>query len=110
VGGEQTYNDLSINYTTQNLPDYDWYRWQPNGTGTFQVTMKLTAGGELELHLFTLDGDTLTQLSALTTNGLGNYTLSASANAKRPILVEVKGRNSSPGVLDQGQYDLDVTL
>src|SRR5262249_17283451 len=104
--GSQTLSNLTIGQTPTGLPDYDWYRWSAGTSGTLTATLTTTAGGSLELHLFTLSGNTLVELSSSTAPGLGTRTATGSFSAGDAILVEVKGRNSSPGVVDQGAYNL----
>jgi hypothetical protein len=96
---------LSITNTSRGLPDYDWYRWTAAAAGTFSATLTTTSGGPLELHLFTLKNNVLSELSS-TTSG----TLSTPVTAGQVMLVEVKGANTAPGVFSTGTYNLDVTL
>ncbi len=90
--------------------DYDWYRWTMAAGGTFVATTTTTSGGPLELHLFTLDSNNT--LINLSDNISGGTLLSvyAAAAAGQPILVEVKGHNTGPGVMSQGTYNLNVHL
>ena len=107
-----TYNGLTIATHPNGLPDYDWYRWSAGATGTFTVNVDVTQGGDLELHLWTLQGNTLVELGSTTQSNGSPSTLSLSTPvvAGQPILVEIKGRNSSPGVQDQGAYDLTAQI
>ena len=90
--------------------DYDWYRWTAGQAGTFTATEMTTAGGNLELHLFTLQGNTLVELARSTAAGVSSQALSAAVAAGDTILVEVKGQNASFGVMTQGVYNLSATL
>ena len=81
-------------------------------TGLFTATINVTSGGDLELHVFTLVGNTLVQLGQTTQTVRGAATLSVSvgAAAGSALFVEVKGLNSAPRVQDQGQYNMIVKL
>jgi hypothetical protein len=109
-GGTFDLESLTIAKHADGLPDYDWYRWTAAEAGTVSVKETVTRGGDLELHLFTLAGNTLVELGSSTAAGLHTRTLGAVVSAGQVILVEVKGRNSAPGVMDQGSYALDVEL
>lgn len=111
LAGMQSYTDLSIADHPDGLPDYDWFRWTAGDSGTFTVTIDIRPGsGDLELHLFTLDGPTLTELGSSISPGAFTRTLTTTVTTGQVILVEVKGRNSALGVLDQGFYELTVDL
>ena len=62
------------------------------------------------MHLFTLSGNTLVEFSSSTAPGTATKTATGTFSAGDAIHVEVKGRNSSPGVVDQGAYNLTVNL
>jgi hypothetical protein len=111
-GADQTFKNLTVNITPDGFPNYDWFRWEPAVTGNATAVLALTKGGELEMHLFTLVGDvpTLNEVGVVVSHGAGVYLLTVPVTAKQPFLVEVKGVNSSEGVHDQGQYDLEVKL
>jgi hypothetical protein len=99
-----------------NLPDYDWFRWTAGAVGTFSAGFNILAtDGDMEIHLFRLEGDgTLTQLaqasSANSNECSFKTTLSVAAQPGQTFLVEVKGANSAPGVYGHGIYDLTVSL
>src|SRR5207253_2390340 len=110
-GGVQTNTALSIANHPDGLPDYDWYKWVMSTGGTFTAHTQRTAGGDLELHIFTVQSDnTLVELTSSTAPGLASRTLQVSVTVGQIILVEVKGRNSSTGIQDQGTYDMDVRV
>ncbi len=90
--------------------DYNWFRFTPATAGLFSATETTSVGGNLELHLFTLVGNTLVQLANVVTPGVSAQTLSLAVGAGQPILVEIKGENSSFGLQDAGVYQLDVSL
>ena len=96
---------LSLTNTSLGLPDYDWYRWTAASAGTFSATLTTTVGGPLELHLFTLKSNVLTELSSTT-----SVTLSTAVTAGQVIFAEVKGAPTAPGAFSTGTYDLSVTL
>ena len=90
--------------------DYDWYRWEIADAGTFTTTEQTTAGSNLELHLFTLQGNTLVQLASAITHGVASSTLATAVAAGQVVLVEVKGENTSFGIMTQGIYNLSASL
>ena len=55
-----------INEDITRFPDgrneYEWYRFTAGQAGTFTATETTLTGGSLELHLFTLQGNTLVNL------------------------------------------------
>src|SRR5205823_3430747 len=86
------------------VPDYDWFRWSMATAGTFTARVISTAGGTKEMHFFTVNAsNTLVELAT------GALTMSISVQAGEPILVEVKGANTSFGTQQEGFYDLTVT-
>jgi hypothetical protein len=110
--GRNLIEALSIQDHTNGLPDYDWYQWTTGAAGlvTAQVHIGSTAG-PLEMHLFTIDANgTLIQLGEDQTPIGGLLDVSANVAANQPLLVEVKGLETAPGVWGQGHYSLDVTL
>jgi hypothetical protein len=100
--------DIARLTTGQN--DYDWFRFAPAQAGVFTATETTLTGGNLELHLFTLFGNTLVELASSVAPGVAAQTLTAAVAAGQPMLAEVKGENSSFGVQDSGTYQLDVSL
>jgi hypothetical protein len=107
--GTQELQNLTI-ANEGNLPNIDWFRWTPSESGTFTAVETTTLGGDLELHLFVLQGNTPVEVARDVSTGRPVKTLSIAVNAGVPVLVEAKGRNSSLGHWDQGTYTLDVTL
>ncbi len=109
LGATQSYTGLTLARKADGLYDYDWYRWTAGASGT--VTVQITqTGGDMELRLFTLAGNSLVELGSNTAPGQATRSVSAAVAAGAPILVQVKGRNSSLGVMDQGSYTMNVTL
>jgi hypothetical protein len=92
------------------LPDYDWYKWSMGSSGTFTATLERTEGGTLELHAFTIINGILTQLKQDVTINAKFHTVSFSVIAGEEIFIEVKGAMITPGSVDQGVYNLAVTL
>ncbi len=110
AAGTTTYDDLTINIHANGLPDYDWYRWTAGQAGTFTATETNTQGGNLELHLFTLQGNTLVDLADSLGSGTTPQTLSTSLADGQVIFVEIKGNNDSFRHKTQAEYSLAVTL
>ncbi|MFL5245277.1 MAG: S8 family peptidase [Gemmataceae bacterium] len=108
-GTSQTYSGLVIK-NQNGLPDYDWFKWTMGSGGTFTSTVNRTEGGTLELHIFTVINGVLTELKKDTTPLAKFHTASVVVNPGEVIYVEVKGANSAPGILDQGVYNLSVSL
>jgi hypothetical protein len=109
-GTSQVLLKQDITATNTGGLDYDWFRWEPASNGTFTVSMATTSGGDLELHLFTLLGNSLVEVAKSTAPGQPFKLLTIGANAGQPMLVEVKGRNSSFGHWDGGTYELAVGM
>jgi hypothetical protein len=110
ITAEQKFNNLSITNQPNGLPDYDWFRWTAGKSGTFSTTMSILAErGGLEIHLFTLVGNSLVQLDS---NMSSTFIKKVSSNvtAGQTILVEVKGINYAPFLMGVGIYNLDVNL
>src|SRR5262249_31680803 len=100
--GDSASRGLTISLATDGAPDYDWFRWTAAQAGTFTATMTTTAGGPLEMHLFTLASDnTLVEVSQ------GN-SLALNMAVGQVVLVEVKGTNTVYGTMTQGSYTLSV--
>ena len=110
AAGTTTYDDLTVNFHANGLPDYDWYRWSAGQAGTFTATETTTQGGNLEMHLFTLQGNTLVDLADSLASGTTPQTLSTSLTEGQVIFVEIKGNNDSFGHKTQAAYSLAVTL
>jgi hypothetical protein len=113
AAGTTTISNLTINIHPNGAPDYDWFQWTAGQAGTVTAkettTTPGTPTGNLELHLFTLQGNTLVDLGDSTAPGT-THAVSAVLAAGAPVLVEVKGHETRFGVMDQGEYNLDVTL
>jgi hypothetical protein len=108
--GTLIYQNLITAYTAARLPQYDWYRWEPSAFGTFTANINVTQGQDVELHLFTLQGNTLIELSNNTAPGVLNKTLSNLVIPGQVMLVEIKGREVTPGVFTTARYDMTVSL
>lgn len=112
----QSLQNLTIAQHASGLPDYDWFRWTMGAAGTFTANFNITsANGPLEMHLFTLDANnTLIELGTISSAGGDTCSfsapLSAQVRAGQPILVEVKGANTSLGFHSEGDYNLTVNL
>jgi hypothetical protein len=101
--------NLPISNTKQGLPEYDWFRWTAGSAGTFTATETIVSG-DLEMHLFTLRGSTLVEVSNSTARGASTRTLAARLAAGQVIFVEIKGINIGPSAFTQGVYDLSVAF
>jgi uncharacterized repeat protein (TIGR01451 family) len=101
--------NLPISNSKQGLPEYDWFRWTAGSAGTFTATETLVSG-DLEMHLFTLRGNTLVELANSTAPGANTRTLARKLAAGQVIFVEIKGINTGPGVFTTGVYDLSVAF
>ena len=111
VGAKQSYPNLSISNTPEGLPNYDWYRWEPTANGTFTANISIHPGGDdLELHLFTLVNNTLTEIGTSQTPATMVHTISVPVTPGQVIFVEVKGFNSTSGAFGQGMYNMDVSM
>jgi hypothetical protein len=102
-------SNLPISVTRQGLPEYDWYRWTAPSAGTFTATETLVSG-DLEMHLFTLRGNTLVEVANSIARGASSRTLAARLAAGQVIFVEIKGINTGTGAVSQGVYDLSVAF
>ena len=109
--GTQSVPGLTIARHPDGLFDYDWFAWTAGASGLVTATVDTTpVSGNLEVFLFTVSGNTLVQLAGNSIAGLDPKSASAFFLAGQVVLVEVKGLNSSFGVMEQGAYDLTVTL
>jgi photosystem II stability/assembly factor-like uncharacterized protein len=110
--GPLDFPGLTITTHANGLPDYDWYEIFGGVSGTFTVTIKIQpVQGDIELHLFTITGsNTLTELSNSTAPGVTTRTLTAPISLGEPMLVEVKGRPSAPGVFGTGFYEMTLNI
>lgn len=111
VGTDQSFSNLTIAKKPDGLDDFDWYRWLIAEPGTFKVQIDIASGsGDLELHVFVLNGRTLQEIGSSTNPGVLTRSFTFAVGAGQYIFAEVKGRNSSVGVLDQGTYTLSDSL
>jgi subtilisin family serine protease len=105
--------DLS-NLQLARLPDgrndYDWFSFTAGQAGNFLATEGTTAGGNVELELFTLQGGILVKLADSIAQGISSQSLGVVVAAGQEILVEVKGQNTSFGVQDAANYQLSAAL
>ncbi len=108
--GTQTYTQLNVFQHPNGLPDYDCYRWTAGARGT--VTVTLHVAGEIELHVFTLVGNTLVQVGADLSRNLRSATRQVTFGVAKgqAIIVQVKGRNSQVGYHEQGVYSMTIQL
>jgi len=102
------YQSLVIdNAANMGLPDYEWFKWNVGSSGFFTATAG-TVAGNLELHLFTVDSSgTLVDMGD-DTSGNFNLQVFTAVTAGQEIYAEVKGKETSPGVVGQGFYNLFV--
>jgi subtilisin family serine protease len=90
--------------------DYDWIRFTAGQAGAFVATESTVLGFNVELQLFTLQGNTLVELAKSLAQGVTSQALGISVAAGQEILVEVKGQNSSFGIQDEANYNLTASL
>ena len=109
TAGTFAVDNLTVNYHADGRPDYDWFQWQAAQSGTLTATENTSQGGNLEVHLFTLQGNTLVAIGDSTAPG-ASHAVTAAIGAGQQVLVEVKGHNTLYGILDQAAYNLSVTL
>jgi hypothetical protein len=109
AAGSQAFKGLTITKHANGQPDYDWFRWTAGSAGTFGASVA-GSNGNLEVHLFTLSGNTLVELAKDTTAGQKSKAVMAAVTAGETLLVEVKGIELSVGVFGQATYDLTVNL
>ncbi len=103
--------DSSISTHPDGALDYDWYTWTTNGAGTFSATLSTTAGGPLEVHIFTVNAsNTLIEDGSATVANGASGIVGTALSAGQPVWVEVKGQETSPGVSTQGLYTLKTSL
>ena len=102
----------SIGVLPDGQNDYAWFRWEATQAGTFTATETTTTAtiGNLEMHLFTLQGNTLVELASSAAAGASAQALGESLAAYQNIFVEIKGQNGSFGVMGEGVYTLAVAL
>jgi hypothetical protein len=98
-----SYDNLQVTSGTNG--EFHWFKWEASQAGTFYVTLSTTSGGPLEMHLFTAPNNILTNVA--TTTGGNIFTSLAAGQA---VYVEVKGSNTSPGVMSTGTYNIDLEL
>src|SRR5262249_45695118 len=106
--GTLALNDLTLH--TAPLPDFDWYRLTAVTAGTFTAFLDIQQGQDMEVHVFTLSGNTLVRLGSSVFPQLVTQQVSVPVRAGQVLLVEVKARNTAPGVMAPGLYDLALTL
>ena len=109
ASGQTQHIDATVNIKANGLPDYDWYQWTAQGSSVM-VAAQESQGGTLEVHLFTLQGNTLVELSNSTFKVSSGATLAAPVAPGQVVFVEVKGKNTAPGVFQTGVYSLDVSM
>lgn len=114
TAGPQVFDNLTVNKHANGIYDFDWYRWTIGQDGTFTGTITLepvTGSGNLELHLFTINGQTLTEIARTQTSaGNQSVSLNTTVTAGELMFVEVKGVNSVFSRKDQSPYKLSVDL
>jgi photosystem II stability/assembly factor-like uncharacterized protein len=103
-------SNLEIARLPDGRNDYDWFSFTAGQAGNFIATEGTTAGGNVELHLFTLQHGTLVPLAQSAIQGIASQSLGVVVAAGQEILVEVKGQNTSFGVQDAADYQLSAEL
>jgi hypothetical protein len=112
LSGRQTVTSLSLTPAANpdGFPDYDWWKWTAGSDGKVTFVSTVTQGGNQEVSLWELQGNTLVQLADDTTLGVAVHTVSASVTQGEVILVEVKGAELMAGEMDTSQYQFTITL
>jgi hypothetical protein len=90
--------------------DYDWTSYTAGQTGNFVAAESTVLGFNVELQLFTLQGNTLVELAKSLARGVSSQAVGVAVTAGQEILVEVKGQNSSFGIQDEANYNLTASL
>jgi hypothetical protein len=103
-------SNLDISLLADGRNDYDWFSFTAGQTGNFVANEGTTSGGNIELHLFTLQHGTLMELANSVTQSISSQSLSVAVAAGQEILVEVKGQNTSFGVQDAATYQLSAAI
>ena len=93
------------------LPDYDWFTVRAGQSGKLNLRMLQSSTGSLEVRFFTLDKNmSLVQKAASTAPGLLIRNISMNVDANQLVYIEVKGRNSSYGVMDEAFYQMTLKI
>ncbi len=93
------------------LPDYDWFTVRAGQAGKLNLRMLQGSSGSLEVRFFTLDKNmSLVQRAASTTPGLLIRNISMNVFENELVYIEVKGRNSSYGVMDEAFYQMTLKI
>ncbi|MGL4555596.1 MAG: hypothetical protein ACRC33_30875, partial [Gemmataceae bacterium] len=86
--------------------EYDWYRFT-TAAGQLQIRARATGGGPLEMNVYRASGGALTKLASATV-GATAANLFVPTSPGVVYYVEVKGKNTAPGVITTGNYDLSI--
>jgi hypothetical protein len=93
------------------LPDYDWFTLRAGQAGKLNLRMIQGSSGSLEVRLFTLDQNMhLVERASSTKPNQFFRTLSMDVFANELVYIEVKGRNSSYGVMDEAFYQMTLKI
>ncbi len=105
----QTYTALNVGYTSSNVAEQNWFKLVPAASGTLTVTINTTSGGNLELHLYDMQGNNFTEIANSTSPGR-THSVSVAVEAGTTYWINVHGFQTIPGIPDQGTYDLITSL
>jgi hypothetical protein len=97
----------SVGLNGIGLPEYDWFKFTTPG-GVMRISSRLTSGQTLEMNVYQESRPgMLTQLSA---SNVGTSSASVSINTTPGVsyYVQMKGKNTAPGVITQGNYRLSI--
>lgn len=112
LANKQVVDQMTISTHDNGLPDYDWFQWRTGIPGTVTINLSSTSNsGDLELRVYVIDnGGFLHEVAKDATPGVVSRFVAIRFNPGQTFLVEVKGRNTSPGVIDQAHYELFIDI
>ena len=93
------------------LPDYDWFTLRAGKAGKLNLRMIQGSSGSLEVRFFTLDQNMhLVERASSTKPNQFYRNLSMNVFANELVYIEVKGRNSAYGVMDEAYYQMTLKV
>jgi len=93
------------------LPDYDWFTVRAGKAGKLDLRMIQGSSGSLEVRFFTLDQNMhLVERASSTKPNQFYRNLSMNVFANELVYIEVKGRNSAYGVMDEAYYQMTLKV
>jgi len=99
--------NLGIKRKDDGLPDYDWFRWVAGRDGILKISSTIRRGsGVLEFSVWTIVGRSLTMLASQAGGGGATVNMDIPIAFGQQIYVQIKGRESVLGLMDEGNYSL----